>query len=362
MFEYNTIIYLLLLAVSGFVAYRSKWIMFPVVYFSLFFGCEVLEWRFNVPVWNQTERTATCYNWFEQYLEKNYDRNKDYSEGIFEDNYAMSLQEATQNKYAYIFDKLGLKPGMKLLDAGCGTGVWMEFCKKRGDDVVGLTLSKEQAKEVRKKGMDVHVADYRDRNPSFIYEFDRITALGSSEHISSCAGCLIPGVAQNRANEIRIETWKLFYQYLKPEGKCYLTLLTINDKVDWSHGDWFQTYILERHYGGFYSTLDAITDTVLPETGFDLVDIQDKTKDYHWSSVADKDHFGHWAINWGEAPFNKLFYIFKGLASDPFLIYHWMYYFKDTWMWQFGGYQNTPLTDAQVKQSPMLLKYFMLEK
>src|SRR3990172_2447105 len=82
-------------------------------------------------------------------------------EGIFENNYSMTLQEATINKYEYIFNKLELKPGMKLLDAGCGTGVWMEFCRSKGIDVIGMTLSPEQAQLVKNKGLTVYVGDYR---------------------------------------------------------------------------------------------------------------------------------------------------------------------------------------------------------
>ena len=62
----------------------------------------------------QTTRTSKCYDWFEQYLEKDYDRNKDYSEGLFgtKDEYDVeeflttTLEEATERKYEYIFKKL----------------------------------------------------------------------------------------------------------------------------------------------------------------------------------------------------------------------------------------------------------------
>ena len=337
------------------------WKYLLLIYFGLIIVSDFTEYVLNIPVWDQASRTATCYDWFEQYLENDYDRNKDYSEGIFENNYSMTLQEATVNKYEYIFNKLELKPGMKLLDAGCGTGVWMEFCRSKGIDVVGMTLSPEQAQLVKNKGLTVYVGDYRILNESFINQFDRITALGSSEHVCTSVGSLSGSAAADRCNKIRIDTWNLFYQYLKPSGKVYITVITTNPIARWSYIDWIQTYFLERHYGGYYSSMNDIETKVIPKIGFKLTDIQDKTKDYHWSSVADPDHFGHWYIKWHENTSNKVIYFVKGMLTDLYLIHHWMYYILDTWMWQFGGYQETPMTDEQVLNSPMLLKYFMLE-
>ncbi|MEO5968422.1 MAG: class I SAM-dependent methyltransferase [Bdellovibrionia bacterium] len=341
-------------------------------YTAIIGACDLAEYRFDVPnpICTQTTRTSKCYDWFEQYLEKNYDRNKDYSEGLFgtKDEYNAeeflntTLEEATERKYEYIFKKLELKAGMKLLDAGCGTGKWMKYCKDRGVEVVGLTLSEEQAKVVRDKGLDARVQDYRVRDPEFINSFDRITALGSSEHVCSSRGGFKGDTASNRCNQTRIETWKLFSDYLKASGKFYVTVLTFNLDRKLAAKDWAQFYVLERHYGGYYFKLNDIVEKVVPNTGFTLTDLQDKTRDYHWSSVSDKDHFGHWNIKWSEDTANKISYIFKGLVSDPYLPHHWMYYFMDTWMWQFGGYQDTPLTDAQVENAPVQLKYFMLEK
>jgi cyclopropane fatty-acyl-phospholipid synthase-like methyltransferase len=237
----------------------------------------------------------------------------------------------------------------------------MQYCKDRGVDVIGLTLSEEQAIKVKSKGLNVIVGDYRILNTSFIKNFDRITALGSSEHVCSSLGSLLPGVSDKNCNKIRSTTWNMFYNYLKPNGKFYVTVLTRNLNRDLSLYDWLQFYILERHYGGYYSTMEDI-DRVITTTQFMKINVQDKTKDYYWSSIADENHFGNWYIKWHEDSFNKILYIIKGLCTDPFLIHHWAYYFMDTWMWQFNGCEKRPLTDEQVKTSYVLLKYFILVK
>lgn len=251
---------------------------------------------------------------------------------------------------------------MKLLDVGCGSGVWMAFCKKRDVEVVGLTLSKEQAQVVAAKGLNVHVRDYREAHEEFFGMFDRITALGSSEHLSTASGSLNGTLARDRSVRKFTETWRLFNRYLKNDGRVYLTLLTINPEAKWSLMDWFQTYILERTYGGYYPQIKDLVEKVVPQTGFEISDLHDRTRDYHWSSVVDPEHFGNWKINWSENTIHKLTYFLKGIFTDPYLVHKWAYYFLNTWMWQFGGYQTKPMSNEQVAKSPMQLKYFMLTK
>ena len=57
-----------------------------------------------------------------------------------------TLEEAQENKYRLIFDKLRLQPGDRLLDVGCGWGGMVRYAAHRGVRAVGATLSAEQAK------------------------------------------------------------------------------------------------------------------------------------------------------------------------------------------------------------------------
>ena len=57
-----------------------------------------------------------------------------------------TLEEAQENKYRLIFDKLRLQPGDRLLDVGCGWGGMVRYAARRGVRVIGATLSAEQAK------------------------------------------------------------------------------------------------------------------------------------------------------------------------------------------------------------------------
>jgi cyclopropane fatty-acyl-phospholipid synthase-like methyltransferase len=334
---------------------------FIFIYLIIFICIEFLDIYIGFEIWDQTERTVNCYNWFEHYFDKEYDKIKfiDYSESIFFDNYDISANMATENKYDYIYKELELTPGQKLLDCGCGIGTWIEYCKKKGVDVVGITLSEEQAKVIRKKGIEVYVNDYRVLNEDFIGKFDAITILGSSEHICTSHGF---HTRDERSYNTYFSLFNLIKKYLKPEKTCKLLFTSlVKSNEEYVLNDWLQGYVLERHYGGYYTSAEKISKAI-KENGFEIISIKDHTKDYHWISVIEPSHFGHWWIKWHQDPIDKIIYILRGLLTDPFLIHHWLYYIRDTWMWQFGGYQRTPLTDEQVKNAKANLKYITFIK
>jgi len=114
--------------------------------------------------------------------EKMLDKEMVYTCGYWKDT--DSLDQAQINKLDLVCRKLGFEPGMKVLDIGCGWGSFCKFATKNyGVKMVGVTVSKEQAKlaEKRCEGLDVEIKlqDYRDTNG----EFDRIVSLGMFEHV-----------------------------------------------------------------------------------------------------------------------------------------------------------------------------------
>src|ERR1700728_1795813 len=78
------------------------------------------------------------------------DPTRTYSSAYFERD-DMTLQEAQIAKVDLALGKLGLEPGMTLLDIGCGWGGTMRRAIEKYDvNVVGLTLSENQATHVQK--------------------------------------------------------------------------------------------------------------------------------------------------------------------------------------------------------------------
>jgi cyclopropane-fatty-acyl-phospholipid synthase len=100
-----------------------------------------------------------------------------------------TLEEAQFAKYDLVCRKLGLKPGMRLLDVGSGWGGMVRHAATHyGVEVVGVTLSREQAAwaqdAIKRDGLD-HVAevrfgDYRDVPDT---GFDAVSSIGLTEHI-----------------------------------------------------------------------------------------------------------------------------------------------------------------------------------
>ena len=110
------------------------------------------------------------------------DQRMNYSCGYWKD--AVTLDQAQENKTELICRKLYLKPGMRILDIGCGWGPFGKYAaEKYKVEVTGITVSKEQIDLGRKlcKGLPVEfrLMDYRDVNE----EFDRIVSVGMIEHV-----------------------------------------------------------------------------------------------------------------------------------------------------------------------------------
>jgi cyclopropane-fatty-acyl-phospholipid synthase len=97
---------------------------------------------------------------------------------------ARTLEEAQEAKLDLVCRKLALRPGMRVLDIGCGWGGFARFAAEQHRvSVVGVTLSREQVAlgSARAAGfpVELRVQDYRDVKG----EFDRVVSIGCLEHI-----------------------------------------------------------------------------------------------------------------------------------------------------------------------------------
>ena len=98
--------------------------------------------------------------------------------------HASTLEAAQTDKLDLVCRKLALRPGMRVLDIGCGWGGAAQFAAERyGVEVIGVTVSRNQAlaAKTRCRGLPVTVllADYRDLEG----KFDCIYSLGMFEHV-----------------------------------------------------------------------------------------------------------------------------------------------------------------------------------
>jgi cyclopropane-fatty-acyl-phospholipid synthase len=118
------------------------------------------------------------------------DSSMTYSCGIFSRG-ASTLEEAQEAKLELVCTKLGLRPGQRVLDVGCGWGSFaLHAASRHGVKVVGVTLSRPQAELARRRVADaglagpveIRVADYRDLGGE---RYDAISSIGMVEHVGA---------------------------------------------------------------------------------------------------------------------------------------------------------------------------------
>ncbi|MER7213041.1 cyclopropane-fatty-acyl-phospholipid synthase family protein [Streptosporangium sp. NPDC000239] len=152
-----------------------------------------------------------------------------------------SLEEAQYAKFDLVAKKLGLKPGMRLLDVGCGWGgMVMHAAREYGVKALGVTLSRQQAewaqKAIAEAGLselaEVRHMDYRDVQES---GFDAVSSIGLTEHIGKdqlpfyfkfLYGKLVPGgrilnhcITRPTGVEKTINAGGFINRYVFPDGE-----------------------------------------------------------------------------------------------------------------------------------------------
>jgi cyclopropane-fatty-acyl-phospholipid synthase len=141
---------------------------------------------------------------------------------------ATTLDEAQDAKLDLVCRKIGLQPGMRVLDLGCGWAGFAAFAAERyGVTVTGYTVSQEQVRWAKdhypKLPIDIRLDDYRNATGTF----DAVVSIGLMEHVG----------------------WKNYRGYMQlvdrllaPGGVAFVH--TIGGNVPRSHIEpWFDKYI-----------------------------------------------------------------------------------------------------------------------
>jgi cyclopropane-fatty-acyl-phospholipid synthase len=175
-----------------------------------------------------------------------------------------TLEQAQWDKLELVCRKLGLRPGLRLLDVGCGWGsMAIHAAREHGVSVVGVTLSQEQAAYARKRVADegltdkveIRVQDYRDVRDG---PYDAVSSIGMAEHVGA---------------ERYLEYADDLYSLLKPGGRLLNHQIARRPQRDES------TYSVDAFIDSYVfpdGELQPIGSTVaqLERAGFEVRDVE----------------------------------------------------------------------------------------
>jgi cyclopropane-fatty-acyl-phospholipid synthase len=132
-----------------------------------------------------------------------------------------SLEQAQFHKFDLVARKLALRPGMRLLDVGCGWGgMVIHAAREYGVQALGVTLSAEQAswaqRAIKEAGLselaEVRHLDYRDVTET---GFDAVSSIGLTEHIGKAQ---LPGYFAFLRGKLRPEGRLLNHCITRPDN------------------------------------------------------------------------------------------------------------------------------------------------
>ena len=157
----------------------------------------------------------------------------DFSGAKYDGDFSLSLEEAQRRKHDYVAEQIGIEPGRRVLDLGCGWGPLLDYIRRRDAKGVGVTLSSAQAAACRRNGLDVHVEDARQVGRDTYGAFDAVASLGAFEHF-----CSPEEFRAGKQDEVYRDLFGKIAGVLPDDGRLYLQTMVFGrnmlpaDRID----------------------------------------------------------------------------------------------------------------------------------
>jgi cyclopropane-fatty-acyl-phospholipid synthase len=150
----------------------------------------------------------------------------DFSGAKYDGDFSLTLEEAQRRKHEYVADRIGIEPGRRVLDLGCGWGPLLDFIRRRGGVGVGVTLSSAQAAACRRHGLEVHLHDAREVTAATFGPFDAVASLGAFEHF-----CSPDDYAAGRQEDVYRKVFRNVAGLLPEAGRFYLQTMVFGPRM-----------------------------------------------------------------------------------------------------------------------------------
>lgn len=109
----------------------------------------------------------------------------DFSGAKYDGDFSLTLEQAQRRKHDYVAQMIGIGPGRRVLDLGCGWGPLLKAIRERGGTELGVSLSSAQVAACRRHGLDARLYDARAVDAGTFGAFDAVASLGAFEHFCS---------------------------------------------------------------------------------------------------------------------------------------------------------------------------------
>jgi cyclopropane-fatty-acyl-phospholipid synthase len=208
----------------------------------------------------------------------------DFSGAKYDGDFSLTLEQAQRRKHEYVAEQIGIGPGRRLLDLGCGWGPLLNFVRGRGGEGVGVTLSSAQAESCRRHGLDVHLMDVRAIDRDTFGAFDAVASLGAFEHF-----CSPDDYRGGRQDAVYRDIFARAASVLPDRGRLYLQTMVFGrnmipiDEVSIDaprDSDAWYVALMQHQFPGSFLPFGAEQVTRAAEPHFRLVESSSGRLDY----------------------------------------------------------------------------------